>query len=192
MDFELANEYALRILQGEAKLHEELVTMCIPRLLYLRNTLGFRMIPEAEVVHELAADAVADALFKQETRKLPFTICLHNTFRDLCRSRKNIIRDRHIKDLFETNGIRMSPSLTGGKQPEAVEVQVQNNEIFQLAKDILEDHEPFSKKVVIQKSRGFTYLEMAKTYDKEDKECKRVYWHDMNQLRAIFNSKANN
>ncbi len=193
MEYELANQYAQRIRQGENGLHQELVSMCIPRLLYLRKTWGFFKIPVREVVDELTSDAVADAFIDQERRELPFSICLNNTFRDRCRAREKIIREQYSKDIMARCDIQVPSFMPGsGTQPKSADVQAQTKEIVKLANDILENHEPFSKQVVMQKTRGSTYPEMAKIFSTTLNECKRVYWHDMNHLREKFNKNEVN
>ena len=63
----------------------------------------------------------------------------------------------------------------------------QDKELVKLAADILKNHEKLSKKVVYQKTRGSTYSEMADIFKTALNECKRVYWHDINDLRKKLN-----
>ena len=63
----------------------------------------------------------------------------------------------------------------------------QDKELVELAAAILKDHEELSKKVVYQKTRGSTYPEMADIFKAALNECKRVYWHDINDLRKKMN-----
>ena len=60
-------------------------------------------------------------------------------------------------------------------------------EIIEKANEILATHDPFSKQVVYQKSRGSTYPDMSDIFKTTLNECKRVYWHDIDVLRIILN-----
>ncbi len=157
MDFELANQYAERIRAGETgKLRQDLVAMCTQYLLSLRKRLGFYCIPIREVWEELASDAVSDAILVQYERKLPFAICLQNTFRDCCRQRARILRESYMGDLVKICEVRGPSSVIGfGTQPSLPDVQAQQNEQVALANTILEGHPPFSKKLVYQRTDRF-------------------------------------
>ena len=194
MDYSLANNYAEQIKQGSgAELHQKLANMCTSYLLYLRKKLGFYCIPVREITRELGADAVSDAIMAQEKRNLPFTICLHNAFRDRCRQRKRIIDDKYTKDVKSMCSIAGLPLVVDmGAQVPTAEVQVQNKEQIQLANKILDNHDRFSKKIVYQKMRGSTYPEMAEIFNTSQNECKRVYWHDMKDIRKQFEQNYEN
>jgi len=189
MDFDMANQYAEQIRQGkEDQLFQELITMCIPYLLYLRKKLGFHNISLKDVRTELAADAVSDAIMAQQIRKLPFSICIHNTFRDLCRKRNRIIREHDTDNIISNCDIEESRKVMGGgtRYP-SPQVKAQDNELVELANNILKNHNRFSKQVVCQKTRGSTYLDMADIFSTTLNECKRVYWHDINHIREKLN-----
>ena len=188
MDFNRANQYAAKIEQsGDAQQHEELVSMCIPYLLHLRTKLGFHSITRKEVKGELASDAVADAIIKK-SGKLPFSYCLHNTFRDLCRKRERITREHDSNEMISQCDIRIPRLLMGtGTPPASPPAQSQVNEIIELANSILADHDPLSKKMVYQKTRGSTYPEMSDIFETTSNECKRVYWHDVHVIREMLN-----
>jgi len=188
MNFDLANQYAKQILEGKDDQHQELVKISLPYLLYLRKKLGFYSISLKEIKNELSADAVSDAIMAQRSRELPFSICIHNSFRDICRKRNRIIREHDIDNIISQCDIneprKMMASTVRYPSPPA---WAQDNELVELAENILKDHEDLSKKVVYQKTRGSTYPEMVKILKKDLNECKRVYWHDINDLRKKMN-----
>ena len=188
MNFETANNYAKQLKQGaDAELHQKLADMCTSYLLYLRNTLGFRCIPVRDITQELAMDAVSDAIMVQESRNLPFTICLHNTFRDRCRQRVRIIREQNTIGIMGECDIVDSSLVIGmGTRALSAENKAQNAEQLELANTILDNHDRFSKKVIHQKMKGSTYPEMADIFSSTLNECKRVYWHDITHLRKKF------
>lgn len=189
MDFKLVNQYAQRIRQGENELYEKLVSMVLPYFLYLRKKLGFYKISRKDVKNELALDAVADAFIKQEQRSLPYSICLHNAFRDNCRARMRIIREQYVDYTLSKCDIPDSFVVMIASQRFAhPETGAEQNEANELASEILKNHDPFSKKVIYQRVRGSTYPELAQIFDRTDNECKRVYWHDINHLRAKLNT----
>lgn len=188
MDFEIVNNYAKQIKQGAgAELHQKLANMCTSYLLYLRKKLGFHCIPIKEITRELAIDAVSDAIMVQERRNLPFTICLHNTFRDRCRQRVRIIREQNTIGIMGECDIADSSLVIGmGTHAPSAETKVQNAEQIELANAILDNHDRFSKKVIYQKMKGSTYPEMADIFSSTLNECKRVYWHDITHIRKKF------
>ena len=188
MDFNRANQYAAKIEQsGDTQQHEELVSMCIPYLLHLRTKLGFHSISPREVKNELASDAVADAIMK-DCGKIPFVYRLKNTFRDLCRKRERITREHDSQKMISQCDIRIPKLLMGtSTPPPSPPAQSQDNELIELTNNILTDHDPFSKKVVYQKTRGSTYPEMSNVFETTSNECKRVYWHDINHIREKLN-----
>ena len=188
MDFDLANQYAKQILEGKDDQHKELVKMCLPYLYYLRKKLGFYSISLKEVKNELVADAVSDAIMAQQRRELPFSICIHNSFRDICRKRNRITREHDMNDIVSQCDIVESRKVMGGgtRYP-SPPAKAQDNELVELANNILKDHEDLSKKVVYQKTRGSTYPEMATIFKTVLNECKKVYWHDINDLRKKMN-----
>ena len=188
MDFDLVNQYAKQILEGKDDQYQELVKMCLPYLYYLRKKLGFCSISLKEVKNELAADAVSDAIMAQRIRELPFSICIHNSFRDICRKRNRVIREHDTNNIFSQCDIDESREVVGGgtRYP-SPQVKVQDSELVEFANNILKNHNPFSKQVVYQKTRGSTYPEMADIFSTTLNECKRVYWHDINHIREKLN-----
>lgn len=188
MDFDLANQYAKQILEGKDDRYQELVKMCLPYLYYLRKKMGFYRISLKEVKNELAADAVSDAIMAQQIRELPFSICIHNSFRDICRKRNRIIREHDTNNIVSQCDIDESREVVGGgtRYP-SPQAKVQDNELVELANNILKNHNRFSKQVVYQKTRGSTYPEMADIFSTTLNECKRVYWHDINHIREKLN-----
>ena len=188
MNFDMANQYAKQILEGKDDLHQELVKMCLPYLYSLRKKLGFYSISLTEVKNELAADAVSDAIMAQRRRRLLFSICIHNTFRDLCRKRNRITREHDMNNIVSQCDIEESRKVMGGgtRYP-SPQVKAQDSELVGLASDILKNHNRFSKQVVYQKSRGSTYPEMADIFFTTLNECKRVYWHDIEHIREKLN-----
>ena len=189
MNFDLANQYAKEILEGRDVHHRELVKMCIPYLYHLRKKLGFHIISLAEIKKELATDAVSDAIMAQRRRRLPFTICVHNTFRDLCRQRIRILREHDTDNLFSQCDLVEPRKIFGGSKKRYLSppVKAQDKELIELTENILKNHEELSKKVVYEKTRGSTYPEMAYVFDTELKDCKKIYWHDINDLREKLN-----
>ena len=188
MDFDMANRYAKEILEGKDDQYQKLVKMCLKYLYYLRKKLGFHSISQGEIKKDLASDAVSDAIMAQQRRGLPFSICIHNSFRDLCRKRNRITREHDTQNIIsqcdiEEPGKKM-PSMVRFPSPSA---WAQDKELVELAADILKNHEELSKKVVYQKTRGSTYPEMADIFKTALNECKRVYWHDINDLRKKMN-----
>jgi len=194
VDYNLANSYAEQIKQGGGvELHQRLASMCTSYLLYLRKKLGFYCIPVREITCELVADAVSDAIIAQEKRNLPFTICLHNAFRDCCRQRVRIIREQNTNDLMGKCDIASFPLVIGmGSHIHSAEVKAQNAEQLELANKIMNNHDRFSKKVIYQKMRGSTYPEMADIFNTTLNECKRVYWHDIHYIRKKFGQNYEN
>lgn len=194
MDYDLANNYAKQIEQGgSAQQHQKLAGMCTSYLLYLRKKLGFHCIPDREITHELATDAVSDAIMAQARRNLPFTICLHNAFRDCCRQRVRIIREQYVGGIMEKCDVSNPPFMIGiGMQSDSAEDQAQNNELLKLAHKAIDNHDRFSKKVLYQKSKGSTYPEMADIFSTTLNECKRVYWHDINHIRKQIGQNYEN
>ena len=162
--------------------------MCLKYLYYLRKKLGFHSISQGEIKKDLASDAVSDAIMAQQRRGLPFSICIHNSFRDLCRKRNRITREHDTQNIISQCAIeeprKKMPSMARFPSPSA---WAQDKELVELAADILKNHEELSKKVVYQKTRGSTYPEMADIFKTALNECKRVYWHDINDLRGKMN-----
>lgn len=191
MDFKQANEYADQIAKtGDRELHNSLVSMCIPYLVHLRTKLGYCSISKREVRDELASDAVSDAIMKDGNNKV-FVYRLKNTFRDLCRIRIRIIREHDSNQRIAECDIRLPKLLMGtSTSPPSPPVQSQVNEIVKLANEILVNHDPFSRKVVLQKTRGATYPDMSDIFETTSNECKRVYWHDLNHIRALLNPSS--
>ena len=189
MDFDLANQYAEEISQGgNQERHRELVAMCVPYLLYLKKRFGFHCILRGEVKNELAADAVSDAIVDRQRRNLPFTLCLQNTFRDLCRKRVRITREHDSNNIIDKCDIKLPGLMVGVSTPyPSPPAKAQDNELIKLAKNILNDHEPFSKEVVYHKTRGSTYPEMGDVLKTTSNECKRIYWHDIDDIRKKLN-----
>ncbi|MBD3376632.1 hypothetical protein GF406_16470 [candidate division KSB1 bacterium] len=189
MDFNLVNQYAEEIKQsGDAEQHKRLISDCIPYLLYLRTKFGFLSIPKEDIKNELAYDAVSDAIMK-ESDKLPFIYRLKNTFRDICRKRIRITREHDSNLMIEKYDIRIPKLLMGTSAPQkSPPTQSQDNELVEMANNILADHDPFSKKVVLQKTRGSTYPEISDIFETPSNECKRVYWHDIDVIRTILNA----
>lgn len=188
MDFDLANQYAKQILEGKDDQYHKLVKMCLPYLYYLRKKLGFYSISLKEVKNELAADTVSDAIMAQQKRGLPFSICIHNSFRDLCRKRNRITREHDTQNIVSQCGIEGHSKLIcdSTKHP-SPQIKAQDKELVELATDILKNHDELSKKAVYQKTRGSTYPEMADIFKIALNECKRAYWHDINDLRKKLN-----
>jgi len=188
MDFDLANQYAKQILEGKDDQHQKLVRMCLPYLYSLRKRFGFYSISFKEIKNELAADAVSDAIMAQRIRELRFSICIRNSFRDICRKRNRIIREHDTNNIVSQCDIEKSRKVMGGgtRYP-SPQVKAQDDELVELAENILKDHDDFSKKVVYQKTRGSTYPEMADDYSATVNECKRVYWHDIDHIRKKLN-----
>lgn len=185
MDFKAANELADRFIREESEsIYQQLVKMCIPYLLFVKDRFGFFCVTARDVVNELASDAVFDAITAKSKRNLPFTICLQNTFRDCCRKRIRIIRE-HAKEGFLTKcEIRNPPTVIGvGPRRPSVELQVQREEEKQLFRDELERHGPFSRKLIYQRMRGSTFPEMVRIFETPFNECKNIYWHDINNIR---------
>ncbi len=188
MNFNLANHYAEEINQGQEEMYQQLVSLCIPYFLYIRKKFGFPSISVEQVKKELAFDAVTDALIVKQNRSLPLGLCLQNSFRDVCRKRIRITREHDTGKIMEQCNIKIPGSLLGASSPEPLPPdKAENNEIVELTKNILEDHDPFSKKVVFQKTRGSTYPDMASIFSTTSNECKRVYWHDVYHLREKLN-----
>jgi DNA-directed RNA polymerase specialized sigma24 family protein len=194
VDFKIANRYAEQVSQGgDDKLRQQLTAMCYPHLFRLRKKLGFYGISEKEIMQELAADAVSDAIMVKGKRNLPFSICLHNTFRDRCRQRMKSIREQYVGDIMEICDISSPGFMIGvGARPYSAPDQAQNNELLKLAHKAINKHDRFSKKVIFQKMKGSTYPEMAEIFDETVNECKRVYWHDMNHIRKQIGQNYEN
>ncbi len=189
MDFDLANEYAEQIRQGQDEHYKCLVKMCIPYLLGLRKRLGFYCISLRDVTEELAADAVSDAIMEVQRRQLPFTICLHNAFRDLCRKRLRTTREHDTDEIMDKCDIpQESRAYRINSRYPSPPVWSQDQELTEMVHNILTtDHEPFSTQVIYEKTRGSTYPEMAELFKTTLNECKRVYWHDVTELRNKLN-----
>lgn len=187
MNFDLVNQHAMQILEEEDERHQELVNECLQYLYYLRKKLGFFNISEKDIKDELATDAVSDAIMAQQRRKLPFSICIHNSFRDLCRKRYRIIREHDTDNIASQCDIEEREKLRGGTMFPPPPIKAQDNELVELANHLLENHDHFSKQVVFQKTRGSTYPDMADIFSTPLNECKRVYWHDINHLREKLN-----
>jgi len=185
MDFELANSIANRVSQGEnSGLYQQLVQMCIPYCLYLKQKLGFYQILQKDVAKELAADGVSDAIMVKENRGLPFVICLHNTFRDRCREMCRIIREHSQKDIANKCDVQNPPNVIGvGPRRPSPPIQAARNEEKKIFRTELEKHGKFSKTLIYQRMRCLTYKEMAAIFDTTINECKRVFWHDFNLIR---------
>ena len=188
MDFDLANQYAKQILEGKDDQHQKLVRMCLPYLYSLRKRFGFYSISFKEIKNELAADAVSDAIMAQGRRKLPFSKCIQNSFRDICRKRIRVIREHDRNNIVSQCDIEGHRKLmcSGTKHP-SPQIRAQEDDLVELVNNILENHDHFSKQIVYQKTRGSTYPEMVTIFKKELNECKRVYWHDINHIRNKLN-----
>jgi len=192
VDFKLANSYAEQIVQSgdDHELFKKLTLMSISYMMYIRVKFAFHKIPTRHIKDHLASEAVGIAIMAMARRNLPFTICIRNAFRDLCRQRLRIIRERRVGNIMEKCNIGDLPKVVGvGPRRPAHDVKVEDDEIIKLSHDLLNNHDPFSKKVVLQKTRGSTYPEMAEIFSTKQDECKRVYWHDIDHLRVKL--KAN-
>lgn len=191
MDFEAANRCAENFLQNHNKqVRDKLTNMCIPYLKSLKKRFGFVQISTESIENELASDAVSDAILAIKVRKLPFSICLQNTFRDLCRKQIRIIREHDTNNIMGQCDIEERNIFGGSKRFPAPPVKAENDELVELARGLLENHEEFSKRIVYQKTRGSTYPEMADIFKSTSKDCKRVYWHDMGDLREKLNTES--
>jgi hypothetical protein len=191
MDFPHANEIADRISRGEnGGLHKQLVLMCTPYLLCLRVRFGFWRISAREVRDELAAGAVSDSIIAKSQKNISFLICLHNSFRDCCRQRNKSNREQDTGFVLKQCAITDPPFIIGvGPRRSSLDAQVQQDEERQLLRDELQRHDPFSINLIYEKMRGATIPEMAESFNTPYNECKRVYWHDFNSIRASFRQR---
>lgn len=183
--FEDANELADQIGRGGNRgLHEELVQMCIPYLFGLRKRFGFRDISVETVRNELAKDAVSDGVALIKHRKLPFTLCLRNAFRDCCRERRKLARKPTVEELTKKCGIsHVSPTSETHSEHLSPDAEAVKEERLALIGRELENHEPVSKRVVYEWMRGSPYKEIAPEFGKTDQQCRAVFQHDMNKIR---------
>ena len=181
MDFQRVNACARLLLHpGNESLLPELIAECLPYLYSLRARFRYFRIPQDEVRLDLATDAVSDAMMRMREHNLPFCMCLQNAFRDRCRKRLKILREQSINDVLSGNlAVLVKPS----SQADSPEAQIQKDEIFEKAREILDHHEPFSQKVVYQRMDGLTYTELIELFSKPLNECKRVYGHDLYHMR---------
>jgi len=189
MDFDLANRYAEEVIQNnDEQRRKELIVMCFPYLMGVRKRFGLHSISLEEMRNELASDAVSDAIAIMRSRNLPFGICLQNVFRDICRDRIRIIREHDSNNIMEQCDIPIRGVLLGISTPyPPPPVQSEDNELIELTHGVLKDHDPFSRQIIYHKIRGSTYPEMAEIFETDKNECKRVYWHDINEIRGKLN-----
>ena len=187
--FEKADQFAKRFGQkiSDEQLQDFILT-CIPYFMYLRNKFKYLRICTEDIEKEIAPSAISQAFLIQERRKILFSYCLQNAFRDCCREKLKRLREHDMNDIVSECDIDESREVVGGgiRYP-SPQVKVQDNELVELANNILENHNRFSKQVVYQKSRGSTYPEMVDIFSTTLNECKRVYWHDINDLRKKLN-----
>jgi len=167
---------------------QDIILTCMPYFMYLTKTFGFFRIPKENVKREIAPSAINQAFIIQQRRKIPFSYCLQNAFRDCCRQQLRRLRESDTNNIAGQCDIVESRKVFGGvaRYP-SPQAKAQDNELFELARNILKNHKDLSKKVVYQKTRGSTYPEMAKIFKEELNECKKVYWHDINDLREKLN-----
>ena len=167
---------------------QDIILTCMPYFMYLRKAFGFLRIPTEDIKKEIAPLVINQAFLIQQRRKISFSYCLQNAFRDCCREQLRQLRERYAGNIISKCDICESREVVGsGTRYPSPELKVQEHELFELATNILKDHEDLSKKVVYQKTRGSTYPEMAAIFSTTLNECKRVYWHDINDLRKKLN-----
>ena len=167
---------------------QELILTCMPYFMSLRKKFRYFRIPIEDIKNEIAPSAISQAFIIQQRRKISFPYCLQNAFRDCCREQLRRLRERGAQNIISQCGIEEHGKLmcSGTKHP-SPQIKAQDKELVELATDILKNHEELSKRAVYQKTRGSTYPEMADIFKTTLNECKRVYWHDINDLRKKLN-----
>lgn len=167
---------------------QELILICMPYFMYLRKSFCFFRIPIEDIKKEIAPSSINQAFLIQQRRKIPFSLCLQNAFRDCCRKQMRLLREHDADNIAIRCYIEKSQKLLdnsiGYPSPE---VKAQENDLVELVDNILKKHSRFSKQVVYQKTRGSTYPEMADIFKTALNECKRIYWHDIYHIREKLN-----
>lgn len=188
MDFESANQLAERISRGEnGCLLQRLIQLCTPYLLYVKRRFGFHRISCKEVVEELASDAVSDTIAIKQYKKLPFTICLQNEFRNRCRQIYRIRREQAIDELealFDVSNTR--PTIRIGAKWPSPEIQAQRNEERELFHKELENHGKLSKRVIYLRLSGSSYEEIAEICGKTPGQLRSIYRYYCDKIRNIL------
>lgn len=187
--FEKANQFAGQFGQkiGDNQL-QELILTCMPYFMYLRKKSRYFRIPIEYIKKEIAPSAINQAFLIQQRRKIPFSYCLQNAFRDCCREQLRRLREHDTDNIVSQCDIEgHSKLMCGGTKHPSPQIKAQENELVELVDNILKNHNRFSKQVVYQKIRGSTYPEMADIFFTTMNECKRVYWHDIYHIRETLN-----
>jgi DNA-directed RNA polymerase specialized sigma24 family protein len=136
------------------------------------------------VVEELATDAVSDTIAIKQYKKLPFTKCLQNAFRDCCRQIDRMRKEKTISELealFEAPNAR--PTIRIGAKWPSPEIQAQRNEERELFRKELENHGKLSRQVVYMNYKGSSYEEIAEICGKTPGQSRSVFWYNFNQIR---------
>lgn len=167
---------------------QELILTCMPYFMYLRKKFRYFRIPIEYIKKEIAPSAINQAFLIQQRRKIFFSYCLQNAFRDCCREQFRQLREHDTDNIVSQCDIEGHRKLMcGGTKPPSPQIKAQENDLAELVDNILKKHNRFSKQVVYQKTRGSTYPEMADIFKTALNECKRVYWHDIKHLRKKLN-----
>ena len=170
---------------------QDIIRTCMPYFMDLRKRFGFFRIPTENIREEVAPSAINQAFLIQQRRKKTLSFCLQNAFRDCCRQQLRRLREHDTNNILSQCDIADPPKVIGsGTGYPSPPANAQDKELLKLTENILKDHEDLSKKVVYEKTRGSTYPEMVKIFDTDLNECKRVYWHDIDDLRKKLNPNS--
>ncbi len=184
MDFRVADELADRIIKGEnGDSYQVLVEMCIPYLRIVKQRYRFFRVTDKAIRDELAAAAVADAIFRQKQLGRTFTVWLSNAFRDHCRRVDRDIRQQKLRQAIENCEIPCPPRTIGACRENRPDQEAAENEVLKSIRDELAKHEEPSRTAVNERARGLSYQEIAAILDRTADRCKAVFWHDVHLIR---------
>lgn len=184
MDFRVADELADRIIKGEAgDSYQILVEMCIPYLKSVKRRYRFFRVTDKIIRDELAAAAVADAIFKQQQLGRTFTVWLSNAFRDHCRRVNHDIYQEKLRQAIEDCEIPYPLRTIGACRENPPDQKAAENEALRSIREELANHEEHSRTAVNERTRGLSYEEIATILDRTAVGCKTVFWHDIHLIR---------
>ena len=94
---------------------QDIIQICMPYFMFLRKTYKFFRIPIEDIKNEIAPFAMSQAFLIQQRRKVSFSYCLQNAFRDCCRQHLKQLDERATGNIISQCDIEESrKGLSGG------------------------------------------------------------------------------
>lgn len=180
------NEIAERISKGEnGGLYQELNSLCQPYFRSLARRFGFSCISAHAIEQSVGPDAIHRAIVNEAGIALPFNTRLQNAFRNSCRQEVRFLRAKHIEKLWR---IIQARPIQGdfGLSPLEHLSRKEFRGAFLVA---LAQHDRLSKRAVIRRMRGATYVEIGMCLTISPEKSKSIFWHDFTNIKNYFLSQ---